>query len=263
MTCAEFRELSALYAAGGLSDRERQEAEAHLREPSHEGCFEALREAGGGLEALVRSLPHLRAEDRIWRGIEARLGGQSTRLVRFRERAAWLVAAAAVVLLFFELSGGRHRAQVAAQAAAAADGARAQCLAELNSVRGEADAQRAALAILGSQSATIVVFAPQWGAPETIKALLDLPQRKGMILSAGLPARAGKDYELWVIRGQAPPRPAGLLRPQPSGALLAPIDPSLLAIPPDALAISIEAQGGSTTGKPSADIIFIGNISKS
>jgi hypothetical protein len=179
--------------------------------------------------------------------------------MRFRERAAWLIAVAAALLLFAQLSAGRHHRQ----AMAAADRERARCVAELQTIHGEAEARRVALSILGSQSASIVVFAPQWGAPETVKALLDVPQQRGMILSSGLMARPGKDYELWIIRGQAPPRPAGLLRPQPSGALLAFIDPALLAVAPDGLAISLEPEGGSTTGKPSADIVFIGNVTRS
>ena len=74
MTCAEFRELAALYAAGGLSAEERAAAEAHLEEPKHDGCFEALRAASAGVEMLARSLVPAQPDDRVWRGIETRLG---------------------------------------------------------------------------------------------------------------------------------------------------------------------------------------------
>lgn len=185
-----------------------------------------------------------------------------TRLA-FRERAAWLIALAAALMLFVQLSAERWRGRARAEAVSAAEQQRARCVAELRSVHAEEAARREALSIVSSQSARIVVFAPQWGAPETVKALLDLPQQKGMILSAGLVPHAGKDYQLWIIRGTSPPRSAGLLRPQPSGALLAAIDPAFLDVPPDALAISLEPEGGSKSGKPSADIVFIGNVYRS
>lgn len=177
----------------------------------------------------------------------------------FSERAAWVIAAAAAALLIAEL-GSRRRTM---HDIAAATRDRAECVAELEAVRAEGEAQRVALAIVGSQSASIIVFTPQWGAPETVKAILDLPQQRGMILSSGLNPRAGRDYQLWILRGQAPPRPAGLLRPQASGALLEAIDPALLVIPPDGLLISLEPQGGSTTGRPSADVVFIANVTRS
>jgi anti-sigma-K factor RskA len=50
------------------------------------------------------------------------------------------------------------------------------------------------------------------------------------------------------------------LRPGPSGLVLAAIDPRLLQGGADALAVSVEAQGGSTTGKPSSEIVLVGTL---
>jgi len=270
MTCAEFRELAALYAAGGLSAEERAAAEAHLEEPKHDGCFEALRRASAGVEMLARSLVPVRPDDRVWSGIEARLGAPTSRRMRWRERSAWGRVVAGALLLFASVSAlgrqsrqARDRESQLTAMARDADEAKAQCLAQLASIKGESDAQRAALALLQSPSAQVVSLAPQPGKPPySARALLDLPQRKGMLLSGTLSPQAGKDYELWVIRGREPPVPAGLLRAGPSGTVLASIDPQLLAIPPDALAVSIEPQGGSPSGLPTGDIVLVGALPK-
>ena len=59
MTCVEFKEIAALFAAGALDPPERSAAEAHLGEPTHEGCFEVLR---GAREFLLLARPHLIVE---------------------------------------------------------------------------------------------------------------------------------------------------------------------------------------------------------
>jgi len=250
MTCAEFRELAALYAAGGLSAEERAAAEAHLEEPKHDGCFEALRAASAGVEMLARSLVPAQPDDRVWRGIETRLGATAPR------RLAWGVAAAVLLLL----TGGLI---VQSRRMREADDAKAQCLAQLASMKTESDAQRAALALLQSPSALVVSLSPQPGKPPySARALVDLRQQKGMLLSGTLSPQPGKDYELWVIRGKEPPTPAGLLRAGPSGTVLASIDPLLFTVPPDALAVSVEPQGGSPTGRPTGDIVLVGTLPK-
>jgi anti-sigma-K factor RskA len=272
MTCAEFRELAALYALGALSAEERAQADAHLAEESHQGCLEALRSASAGTETLARSLVPARPDERIWGGIESRLGtGAAQRAASgmgWRERAAWGICAAAALLLFLSLSARRQEERQArdreaqlASAARASDEAKAQCLQQLASLKGEAEARQAALVLLQSPSSQVVSLAPQPGKPPySARALLDLPRRQGMILSSTLPPQAGKDYQLWVIRGQQPPVAAGLLRAGPSGTVLAAIDPQLLATHPDALAVSVEPQGGSPSGQPSGDIVLVGQL---
>jgi len=270
MTCSEFRELAALYAAGGLGAGERAAAEAHLEESKHDGCFEALRRASAGVELLARSLVPVQPDERVWRGIEARLGLDTSRRMGWRERSAWVSAAAAALLLSASLSTLRQESRQArdresqlSATARDADESKAQCLAQLASMKGESDAQRAALALLQSPSAQVVSLSPQPGKPPySARALLDLPQKKGMLLSGTLTPQAGKDYELWVIRGREPPVPAGLLRAGPSGTVLASIDPRLLAIPLDALAVSVEPQGGSPSGRPTGDIVLVGALPK-
>lgn len=259
MTCAEFKELAAVFALGALEMPERALAEAHLAEATHEGCFEALRQASAGVEALARTLPAPRPDAGLWRAIEARVAPRSG--LGPREKIAWTAAAAAAVLLF---AGGARERRRHAEAVAGVEREKQQCLGELSSLRGEAEAQRTAIALLQSPSTQVVSFAPQAaGKGLGARALVDVAARKGMVLSSALAPRAGKDFELWIIRGKEKPVPAGLLRAGQSGTVLASIDPQLLAGGADALAVSIEPQGGSPTGAPTGDVVLVGALPKS
>lgn len=259
MTCAEFKELAAVFALGALDPTERAAAEAHLAEATHEGCFEALRQASTGVEALARTLPAPRPPASTWGAIEARVAPRTGSGPR--EAIAWAAAAAAVALLF---AGGARERRLHAEAVAGVEREKQQCLGELSSLRGEAEAQRSAIALLQSPSTQVVSFAPQAaGGGLGARALIDVAARKGMVLSSALAPRAGKDFELWIIRGKEKPVPAGLLRAGQSGTVLASIDPQLLAGGADALAVSVEPTGGSPTGLPTGDVVLVGALPKS
>jgi anti-sigma-K factor RskA len=269
MTCAEFRELAALLALGALSPDEAAAAEAHLREPDHEGCFEALREASAGAEVLVRSLVPVRPSDRVWRGIQEGLQPErrgQARVMGLRERIAWFVAAAAVIACVVTFLGRDRLLQDKASLAAntlQAGNEKDECLRELTASKAQAEQLRTVVALLQSPSSKVFAFAPQAGQPVlAARAVVDLAQRKAMVLSASLPKQAGKDFQLWVIRGSTP-EPAGLLRADASGTVLAAIDPALLGSSFDALAVSVEPTGGSPTGKPTGSVVLVGALSKS
>ncbi len=258
MTCAEFKELAAVLALGALDPAERAAAEAHLAEASHEGCFEALQQASTGVEALARTLPSPRPPAAIWSAIEARVAPRQG--FGPREAIAWTAAAAAALLLF---AGGARERRLHAEAVAGVEREKQQCLGELSSLRGEAEAQRSAIALLQSPTTQVVSFAAQpTGGGLGARALIDVAARKGMVLSSALLPRAGKDFELWIIRGKEAPVPAGLLRAGQSGTVLASIDPQLLAGGADALAVSVEPLGGSPSGAPTGDIVLVGALPK-
>jgi len=68
---------------------------------------------------------------------------------------------------------------------------------------------------------------------------------------------AGKTYELWAIRPNTPPEPAGLLDVR-GAALVARVD--TVPRPQDvvAFAVSIEPAGGSKS--PTGPIVLVGNL---
>ena len=255
MTCAEFKEIAALLAAGSLEPAERLSAEAHLGEAAHEGCFEELRRASETWDAVGRSVTPARPDPRVWQGIAARIE-ERPRAAAVRVWAGWAVAAA-LALAVVGLQGARLRADRRAAGLAGAAAEREQCAKDLAQARGEAEVQREALALLAMPATQIVALAPQAGAAITARALVNLSSRAAVLYAAGPPAPSGKDYELWVIRGDRK-LPAGLLRAQPSGAILARIDPSLLAERPDAFAVTVESAGGAP--QPLGPIVLVGAL---
>jgi anti-sigma-K factor RskA len=270
MTCAEFRELAALYTLGALTPEEAAAADAHLEQPEHEGCLDSLQTASAGMVKLARSLPGRRPPPRVWAAIEARVAAVSAPRaaagMRWRERAAWVAAVAAVMLLGTTLAARQQLLRTNSMLGAAsanANGLKDQCLKELASSHAEGDRLRMMVTLLQSPTSQIVSFAPQPGQPPFgARAVVDLAQRKAMVVSASLTPQPGKDFQLWVLRG-ATPEPAGLLRSDATGTVLASIDPALLAAPFDALAVSVEPAGGSPTGKPTGSVVLVGPLSKS
>src|SRR5262249_20093793 len=73
MTCAEFKELCGAYALGAVDEEERVACEAHLAEPTHEGCREALAAPNATVNAIPLPRPPLRPKPEVWAGIERQL----------------------------------------------------------------------------------------------------------------------------------------------------------------------------------------------
>lgn len=70
---------------------------------------------------------------------------------------------------------------------------------------------------------------------------------------SGNDAEAGRDYELWLIVGDAAPVSLGLIKDATTTRMLKDLAPGSV------LAISLELEGGSTTGKP-AEVLMIGEV---
>lgn len=253
MNCAEFKELAAVYALGAIDPAERAAADAHLAEPRHEGCPEALREALAGMQALAESLPPIAGGERVWRGIEARIAERPP-VRKWRERAAWAVAAAALILaaLFIGRERRRHEAALAGLA-----NDKQECLRDLQSLRDDGEAQRAAIALLMAPHSLVVTLSPPSGTP-LARAVVDRATSRAMVLSGALAARADRDYQVWIIRGSAPPVPVGLLRAAAAGMLAS----LSIGEGTDAIALSLEPKGGSPNGRPT-EVLAVGALPKS
>jgi anti-sigma-K factor RskA len=94
--------------------------------------------------------------------------------------------------------------------------------------------------------------------PFRATALYNATQKRALAISTSMQPVAGKDYELWVIAGNAPPKPAGFLRFDASGVAVGEFDAALLReTSPDALAISLEPAGGGPTP---TDVILLAKL---
>jgi anti-sigma-K factor RskA len=261
VTCAELKELIGAYALGALDPIERAAVEAHLAEPTHDGCQEALASAEEAASLLAAALPPFLPTKGVWQGIERRIGAPQRN--RWSEAFAWTAAAAAVLILVWVLKDrDRVQGEVAAnvQQAKTADDARARCVADLDKTKANERLQRDALELLQKPSSRLIALAPQAGETSHASVILGTTEQRAFVVGSGLSAPSGKDYELWIIRGDKPPIPAGVLRSDPTtGGLLAAIDPKLLeGGQPDAIAVTLEPAGGSTT--PTLPIRLVGKI---
>jgi len=295
VNCAAFKDSVAAYALGALDADERRACDAHLAEPiAHAGCREALAEAFESAAALGAALPPAAAPgEHVWRAIEReiaasappteraaaprapavppptpRSGARPTPAKRGqggrRELLGWALAVAAGVLAF--VLGMEYRASERRLAALDRDLALFEsaerdkriCLRELATARVSLREKEAALALIGDPGTQLVQLAPQGADPYHASAILNPERRSAMILARALAPQQGKDYQLWLIRGDEKV-PAGILRTDADGATLARISEEVLrGGPPDAFAVTIEPQGGMP--QPTGPIILLGKV---
>jgi len=210
------------------------------------------------VQALSAAAPAVAPPVDSWSKIEARLAAERQTGRLPARRSGWLpwavsfIAAAACALLF--VKAWTYRSALLAQNAEISQlrGATAErdaCRQELEAIKKGSQAQRAALALLELPSTQLVPISPTPGSTSTSRgtALLNMEERRAVVLISLLSPAVGKDYELWVIRaGSAVP--AGILKPGEDGRALAEIDRSLLqGGRPDMFAVTVEPPGGSPT----------------
>lgn len=274
MNHSAFKESVWAYALGSLDRSERAECDKHLAEPGpHDGCREELDRAFLAVARLGSSLAPVEPPPGVWGKIESQIAPRGRARTPVRERRTswfpWAVtfaAAAACTLavvkgLSYRSAAIEQSGQLAQLSAAAVE--REQCQRELEALRSNTDAQRAALALLELPATQLVPLGPTPGSktPSRGSALFNAEQQKAIVLVSALSPVAGKDYELWIIRGKVPIN-AGLLRPGPDGRSLIQVDAKLLqAGRPDLFAVTVEPEGGSE--KPTTTPFLAGSLQKS
>jgi hypothetical protein len=268
VTCEEFQQRVAELTLSLGEPAELSELEAHLREPGpHSGCAEALARARAAAQSPGLALDPIRPSAASWSRLDAQVRPPAAASA-WTTYLAWGVAAVAMLLAVLwwtgsqgaerELGESRRQAeQLRAQLTQAQDDAAEkgrqlrtasdQCQRSTEALRQELLLDGAAVALLQASGTRVLLFAPQPAHPGLRAAAVYNPeQHRAMVLSSALPADEKHDYELWVLRGQAAPRPAGLLHISSRGVTLGEVDPGALAgAPPDAFAISIEPRGGA------------------
>lgn len=140
-----------------------------------------------------------------------------------------------------------------------ADGQWQACLDDLRSTRISLDERDRALRLMGAPETLLIQLTAQGDVPYRASALMNGPAGEAILLSSALAPQEGKDYQLWLIRGDEKIS-AGLLKANaPAGATLARIDPALLtAGAPDAISVTIEPTGGMP--QPTGPIVLLGKV---
>ena len=124
------------------------------------------------------------------------------------------------------------------------------------------ESQAQVLRVLGGPRTITAALAPKGDLVARGRVVVDPTSGETALLVADLPPAAeGKTYELWAIRGDRPPEPAGLFAVGTERALatrMASVDrPGEVS----AFAVSIEPAEGSTA--PTGPIVLVGTVTPS
>src|SRR5512143_3001390 len=110
------------------------------------------------------------------------------------------------------------------------------------------DAQGQMLRVLSGPRTLTASLAPKEGFTGSGRVLVDADTGEAHVVLAGLPSPGpGKTYELWAIRGDRPPEPAGLVTVGTTPATAARVERVAAPSEVAAFAVSIEPAAGSTS----------------
>jgi anti-sigma-K factor RskA len=255
--------LAGEYVLGTLTRRARRRFERLL------ATRPAARAAVAGWEdrlvGLSIAVPPVAPPPRVWERIAEQLGfahaGAPARRSPWRSPALWQALAAALAIVAIALGFDRMRiaprvAELEQQVAAAREsGAQleqqlARTTDDVAKLREDLQAAQVALAAPGYVS----VMADAAGKPLWLVKLGERTLRVTVVGAAQ--AQPGKSYELWMLPEGGDPVSLGVL-PQQGERSLALSDAQVAALArSSALAVSLEPEGGSTTGLPTEPVLY-------
>ncbi len=233
-------EIAAEYVIGTLDAAERTEFAARL------STDEAVRRAVAAWERrlapLGRSVGEVQPPAELWMRVERALGDNRARRLRVVEGGGARIDAAQVLR-------SRDRWRLLALSAAGI----AAALAAFVVVRA-IDLPRPL-----ETAATYVAAVNRGGDKPALIVTVDLKTRQVLVRPVAAQTPAGHSLQLWYIGGGRAPRSMGLV----SDAVEKVAIPSGASADGDAtFAVSIEPQGGSTTGGPSGAVLYSGQLVK-
>ena len=129
----------------------------------------------------------------------------------------------------------------------------------LATLRESLAAQTEVLRVIGAPRTLSASLAPKEGVAGSGRVLVDAGSGESVIVVSGLaPAPEGRTYELWALRGDRPPEPAGLFAVGPEGSLAR--RSARVERPGEvtAFAVSIEPAAGSPA--PTGPIVLVGTV---
>ena len=225
------KSLAAEYALGVLTGDERAEAIALAREDAE--FREDVARWRGRFGSWLSDIAEAQPPERVWAAIEQRIGvSADSNVIQLKRRVtmwrAFAAAASAIAgALAIVLLTPAQRAPVPPQPAPM-------------------------VAPLGSDTTS-----------DRIVATWD-PGKRSLIVAAaaGMPAKPGKDHELWVIPAGGKPMAIGVMhRPMVRMTLPMPLANHFKS--GVMLAVSVEPLGGSPTGLPTGPVIAAGALEQS
>jgi anti-sigma-K factor RskA len=120
------------------------------------------------------------------------------------------------------------------------------------------DAQLLAIALLEEpDTRAIALGRGPGGTGESATIVYHPSTRRAVVVGNGLKPPSGKDYELWVIKGEEK-IPAGIVSSARDGRISMTLDAAALAKGVDAFAITLEAAGGAP--QPLGPIVLVSEV---
>lgn len=284
LTCGEFKTHVPALAVAALDASAEAACRAHLRDPGpHDGCREAFQRAEATAAKLGLALAPVRPRERVWHAIERATGykaiAEVPRSTLFRQIAAWTLTAVASLMLLRththaerveeqlhgtgraltkvrnyaadmgkSLDQARNRETEARQQlanAVASQSATQECLAVRTAWHNQLVVQNNALAMLEQSATRVLPMRALEGKAGHATVVFNAEQGRAIVFAVGLPERAGRAWQLWVVHDGVATA-AGFLSDPVDGMATGEIAPSVLAIDvPEAIAISAEPAGGA------------------
>lgn len=236
---SESEALAAEHALGVLNAQERRDAEARMaREPEFAAQVESWR---GRLAPMLESIPGIAPPPHLWPRIEASLPANDNSAVQKRIRF-WRNSAVG--------GFGLAAASLAGLMVLVAQPPREVIRTETVAPQG----QLISASLTSTKDNTIPLFVAAYD-----------PDRKAVIVTSLLPAGANpaKVQELWLIAGKENPKPLGFLEPGKSKLIPITGDMARKMSEGVALAVSIEAPGGSKNPDgPTGPVVGVGQLAK-
>ena len=221
--------LAAEYVLGVLPGPEREQVAARIARDEQFARLVATWETT--LAPLAADVKPERPPEHVWTGIETALFEQSDTQASetglWSSLALWRGLAFGAVLLAV---GSLVYPQIAD--------------------KGADDGSRLTATLQSDETADKFVAAYDRGSHELVlTALSQVPQ-------------AERDYELWLIEGDAAPVSLGVVPGGRSARVAVPQSLRAKLVAGNLLAVSLEPQGGSTTGSPTGPVVAAGKISR-
>ena len=228
------KSLAAEYALGALTGDERAEAIALAREDAE--FREDVARWRGRFGSWLSDTAQAQPPERVWAAIEQRIGvSADSNVIQLKRRVTmWRAFAAAASVIAAALA-----------------------------IVLVTPAQRAPVPPVAPQPAPMVATLASEKTNDRLVATWD-PGKRSLIVAAaaGMPAKPGKDHELWVIPAGGKPMAIGVMhRPMVRMTLPMPLANHFKS--GVMLAVSVEPAGGSPTGLPTGPVIAAGALEQS
>jgi anti-sigma-K factor RskA len=251
----EFLDLCAARALGTLDDVSNGRLDAHLAEGCPE-CEAALRDFGSAVIALAGTAPAVAPSAALRERVRAAVAREPRRPAaekRPRRVATMALAAASVVFLTTSVLLWNRVRELSNE--------RSTLLTRIETTERElADARGLDAFVTGPNTDCFdLAGTTEEAAALAARVCFDAGSGNALVVLDRVSAPSGRDYELWVLRGETPTS-LGVVRADAAGHAVVRLESLADADAVTAFAVSLEPAGGSTAAGPTGPVVMVGAL---